>query len=189
MAFPYIIRYAEWSDAEQIAQVHVQGWQQSYQGIIEQTFLDTLSYEKRLALRQEILSAQQGKSIHLVACWKDEIVGFCDAGASRNSHEEMPGEIYAIYVVKKHQKQDVGSNLWRQATNHLINQGLIPFIVWVLEDNKPARAFYEVQGGVVLKAGKVNIGGQEYGEVCYRFGGRGTVIISENASNNCAQLL
>lgn len=43
--FTIEIRPATLADAEAIVRVHVTAWQESYKGIIEQSYLDKLSYE------------------------------------------------------------------------------------------------------------------------------------------------
>jgi hypothetical protein len=63
--FPYSIRKATSLDAEAITLVHVNSWQTSYTGIIEQSFLDNISFDKRLASWKEIL--QSKSMLHLVA--------------------------------------------------------------------------------------------------------------------------
>lgn len=64
---PIIIRPANIHDAEHIAKTHVAAWQQSYKGIISQTYLDEISLQDRLDLRNKILSEHNPDSIHLVA--------------------------------------------------------------------------------------------------------------------------
>ncbi|HBG34730.1 MAG TPA: hypothetical protein DER04_00580 [Holosporales bacterium] len=54
------IREAVALDAEGTAYVHVKGWQTSYVRIIEQSYLDHISYVKRLDLRKEVLSSNKG---------------------------------------------------------------------------------------------------------------------------------
>lgn len=53
----------------------------------------------------------------------------------------------------------------------MIEQGLTPFIAWVLKDNTTARGFYENQGGVLVNEISVTIGGDPYQEVAYQFKG------------------
>lgn len=170
MSLIFTIKKAELQDAERLAEISVQGWQESYRGIIDQAYLDTISYAKRLKWRKERLVSQTPQSIHLMVCVNDEIIGFCDAGPTRHPVGEVVGEVYALYVLELYKKQGIGSALWCHATDHLFDQDLIPFMVWVLEKNMPARAFYEKQGGRMIKTEENDIGGRLYAEVCYEFG-------------------
>jgi hypothetical protein len=76
--FPYTIRNATESDAEGIAFVHVNSWRTRYAGIIDPSFLENLSYDKRLASWKEIL--QSKSSQELAALFDDQIVGFAGFG-------------------------------------------------------------------------------------------------------------
>jgi hypothetical protein len=90
------ITHATPADAEDIARIHHAAWQESYKGIIDQSYLDALCYDDFLARRRRILNSPQTDGIHLVAkC--PQSVGFCDAGVSRT--HGYKGEIYAIYVL------------------------------------------------------------------------------------------
>lgn len=62
---PYEIRKATLSNAEGTASVHVKGWQTSYAGIIEQTYLDAMiSYDERLELCKKILNSKDITSLN-----------------------------------------------------------------------------------------------------------------------------
>lgn len=108
---PYTIRQATEADAESIAFVHVNSWQTSYAGIIDQSFLDTISYEKRLVSWKEILASK--RMLHLVGVHEDQIVGFVGIGPIRpefrvahhplfQENVKSIGEVYAIYLLEHH---------------------------------------------------------------------------------------
>ena len=86
----YEIRKAVPSDAEGIAHVHVKSWQTSYRGIIEQSFLDNISYEQRLKSRKEILKSKN--TLQLVVTFEGKTVGFVNTGPLR---PELYNERYA----------------------------------------------------------------------------------------------
>lgn len=152
------------ADAEDIAHVHYTAWQESYKGIIDQDYLDTLRYEDFLARRRRILSFPQTDSIHLIAkC--PESVGFCDAGISRTAGYK--GEIYAIYLLGTHKQLGVGTMLMQKASEYFMQNDLFPFIAWVLADNAPARCFYEKLDAVVVQEKIEKIGGRDYTEIAY----------------------
>ncbi|HUX78722.1 MAG TPA: GNAT family N-acetyltransferase [Alphaproteobacteria bacterium] len=174
----YVIREATESDAEGIAAVHVNSWQTSYRGIIDQSFLDNISYEDRLALRREIL--QTKKVLHLVALFGDQIVGFAGAGPIRSESrvDQHPlfknastciGEIYAIYLLEEHKGKGCGKALFSTSRNWLDRQGFESFVVRALTDNVRARRFYESQGGTLIGEMTIKIHDKDYQEVCYFF--------------------
>ncbi|MBP6985190.1 MAG: GNAT family N-acetyltransferase [Alphaproteobacteria bacterium] len=168
--FTIEIRPATLADAEAIVRVHVTAWQESYQGIIEQNYLDNLSYEDRLGFRKQILMDQAASSIHLVALYENQIVGFCDAGPSSTKPQDHRGEIYAIYLLEGYKHLGIGTKLMNVAMAHLSQHGLTPSITWVLEENKPACSFYEKYGGQKTGENSVEYNRIAHKTVSYVFG-------------------
>jgi GNAT superfamily N-acetyltransferase len=170
-ASQYIIRAATERDAEGITFVNVKSWQTSYAGIIEQSFLDAISYEKRLAFRKEILASKN--ALHLVALLDETIVGFADAGPVRPELAEIfcqeRGEIYAIYLLEQHKRKGIGRVLYKQCRDWFLQQGMETFVTWVLTNNHRARHFYEQEGGTLIGEKTALIGDKNYQEVCYMF--------------------
>lgn len=171
LPYSFTIRDAKLEDAADIARVHIQAWQETYQGIMTQSYLDSISFEQRLKQRKDILSQHSAKEKHLVACNQEKkIIGFCDIGTARNKELLGTGEIYAIYILKQYQKKGVGSALWAQSIDYFKTHGLIPFNVLVLEPNWWARLFYEKKGGVIIHVKEITLGNKSYKEICYSFG-------------------
>jgi ribosomal protein S18 acetylase RimI-like enzyme len=162
---PLKIRKATLQDAKGIALVHVTAWQESYKGIIAQNVLDDLSGEQHLL--SWIKSLQDSPEEHFVACVNENIIGFCRAGPARSDLGK--GEIYALYILNAYKGRGVGYQLFSAAASFLTAKGLSPYITKTLEANKPARAFYERQGGVVCGTSTYITDGKTYPEVCYRF--------------------
>jgi ribosomal protein S18 acetylase RimI-like enzyme len=174
----YEIREARMSDAQDIAYVHVTTWKTSYKGIVEQTYLDAISYDDRLALRKKILNENSG--VHFVATFHSRVIAFYDAGSFRFhknqkvtekqlKHRNEAGEIYAIYILQEHQHQGVGRALFQLSKSKLKECGLTPYIAWVLKDNHQAIKFYENMGGELVDEVSVMIGNSQYIEIAYRF--------------------
>jgi GNAT superfamily N-acetyltransferase len=174
----YIIREAVPSDAEGITHVHVKSWQTSYRGIIEQSFLDNISYEERLERRKKILHSKG--MLQLVVTFEGEIVGFANAGPLRSeayndqfslSNDEAlkRGELYAIYLLSEHQGKHLGHKLYEECRRWFKIKGYHQFLTWGLADNVRARRFYESEGGKVVGEITVKIGDKDYRESCYVF--------------------
>jgi ribosomal protein S18 acetylase RimI-like enzyme len=164
-----VIRPAGFEDAEAIAQIHVKAWQESYKDIISSTYLNALSYRKRLNLRRKILAHHKTESLHLVALVDGEVAGFCDAGPSFGESTETPGELYAIYVLDKYKGKGVGTELMKEVEKFFIERVYSSYFVWILEDNKPACNFYEKRGGTVTATKTENIGDQQLKALGYVF--------------------
>lgn len=172
---PYHIRYATESDAEGIAFVHVNSWKTSYAGIIDQDFLDNISYEKRLSSWQEILQSKSPQE--LVVLLDDKIIGFVGFGFIRSESrpeffekiETKMGEIYVIYLLEEHKRKGLGKALFTQCRLWFNRKELESFVVWALADNIHAKQFYEKEGGKSIGEISITIGDKNYSEACYLF--------------------
>ncbi|MBY0271931.1 MAG: GNAT family N-acetyltransferase [Alphaproteobacteria bacterium] len=172
---PYHIRYATESDAEGIAFVHVNSWKTSYAGIIDQDFLDTISYEKRLSSWKEILQSKNTQQ--LVVVFEDKIIGFVGFGFVRSESrpeffedtETKMWEIYAIYLLEEHKRKGLGKALFTQCRVWFNCEELESFVLWALADNVHAKQFYEKEGGKSIGEVSIIIGDKNYSEVCYLF--------------------
>jgi GNAT superfamily N-acetyltransferase len=165
----FLIRSATLEDAEKIAYIHVKAWQESYKGIIDQNYLDMISFSERLAFRKKILMHPKSAQINLVAVQNNQIIGFCDAGVAFDSSEAYRGEIYAIYLLNEFKRHGVGKALFKHINKNLGEYLLTPYVTWVLEENKTACRFYEKCGGQFFKKKSVEIGDQNYIEIAYLF--------------------
>ncbi|MBT2662816.1 GNAT family N-acetyltransferase [Bacillus sp. ISL-45] len=161
------IRKATKDDASGIARVHVRSWQETYQGIISQDYLDTLKVEDRKPLWEKSLSESANISPVFVAINPEgEIVGFASFGKERSGNFKADGELYVIYILKEYQRGKLGLRLLQAGVDDLLNQNYESILVWVLADNE-SRKFYESLQP--QKAGEevVKIAGREYVEVAY----------------------
>lgn len=174
----YDIREAQANDAEEIAFVHWDSWKTSYKGIIEQSYLDSVTFDDRLKLREKILSENSG--LHLIATYNNKVIAFYDAGpfiVHSNQIISEPalfqrncnGEVYALYILKEHQGLGIGKSLFQMGKSKLKNMGFSPFIAWVLNDNVSAIKFYEKMGGVLVDQIQVKLGDKKYIERAYQF--------------------
>ena len=158
-----MIRDALPSDAAGVARVNVASWQRAYPGLIEQTFLDSLDVGGRTESWNRILRQTRGRV--LVAEDDSGIYGFCAVGPST---DEDWGEVYAIYVDPHRWGEGVGRDLLAAGEQALIDDGHWQALLWVLDGNTQARAFYLRQGWAQGKPIRIeNIGGTDVNEVRY----------------------
>ncbi len=162
----YHLRPATINDASDIVDLQVRGWKHSYQGIIDQSYLDKICPKQRLDSRLEYMA--KAISWTFVVEHNGKIIGECDIGFSRTP-EFGKGEIYALYVDKEHHRQGVGTMLWNAAVQKLNQENLVPYIVLMLSRNSSARGFYQNMGGVVCGEVQTPIDGKLYDEVIYRY--------------------
>ena len=155
-------------DVPAIARAQVRSWQAAYERIMPADHLATLSVEKREALWRELLSRSAPEL--LVAKENDYIIGFIAFGRCRDQDAAAStAEIWSVYVIPSHWAQGVGTQLWKQARERMIELGYHSVSLWVLADNTRATQFYDRIGFDLDEesAKEVVIGGKTLSEVRY----------------------
>jgi ribosomal protein S18 acetylase RimI-like enzyme len=127
------VRTATTADALAVETLRIRGWQAAYRGIVGDRFLDDLviDAERRVAM---IASAS---STTLVA-EEDGVLGMAVYGPARDGEDAV--ELYALYVDPDCWRSGVGTALLAAC------EGVT--VLWVLEDNERAQAFYRGEGFV-----------------------------------------
>lgn len=146
----FAIRETSPADARAIAEVHVEGWSWGYRGLLPDELIAGLSVEEREARWVEILTGPKDAS----ACFLAEAqggraLGFIACGPAADGDVAPPpgaGEVYAVYLREEAKGRGVGAALMATAEEAMRRHGFERAVLWVLEDNVRARAFYE-RGG------------------------------------------
>ena len=134
-------------DIAAVAEVNVRTWQSAYAGIMPAEVLDALD-PAVFAHRRRARTPPPGAET-LVADDGGTIVGFVSFGPSRvdqatgDTFDMSAGELYAIYVDPDRQGSGTGRLLIKAARRALAKAGFPVMRLWVLEENHPARRFYE----------------------------------------------
>jgi len=166
------IRVAKYSDINEIADIHVECWRETYTGMLvfdEKQFptkTERISSWKRL-LQQ---SSDFGNIEVRIAELDNIPCGFIAAGeqcSSKLRKLEFEGEISSIYVLRKFQRNGVGEGLMAAAARSLIDRGMQRVTVSVLAQNTAARRFYEHLGGIFVDSSIQLRSEQEIVEVIY----------------------
>ncbi len=141
------VRWAVPEDARAIAEVHVSSWRAAYRGLIPDETLARITVSEREPKWREWLSDPTRPST-LVAGHADRIEGFCSVAMPARSLEEDSdlAEIPAFYVAPGAWRRGVGSALMTRALAEMAAAGFAQALVWVLEGNDRAIAFYEATG-------------------------------------------
>lgn len=140
------IREASVEDALAIAHVHVASWRVAYQGLLPQAHLDELDEGHRAEVWARLIRSEDARTRTYVAESGGEIIGFANAGPSRDSDTPTSGEIPAIYIHPDSWGIGVGRALIAAARAWLVEAGFGRASLWVLADNDHARRFYETDG-------------------------------------------
>lgn len=141
MSLGFTVRPAEAGDAEAMAAIHLQAWQESYGHLLSEKFF--ADRKARLPERAQQYRAHiAGPNTWVVAEADGELVGLAAGGPG--SDEDRPGEtaLFMIYALRRVHGTGVGQALLDAVI------GREAAYLWVLEDNPRAQAFYRRNGFV-----------------------------------------
>lgn len=148
------VRDARPDDVPALARVHVASWHDTYRGIIPRSALPTYGR----AVARFMRGPQRGTSLLVVEDAHGEVFGYATAGPQRDRSLPFLGEVYELYLHPDSQGRGGGRLLLTSAIWRLVDRGLNPVLVWVLEQNS-ARRFYESLGAVACARRAVALGG------------------------------
>lgn len=135
------------ADVDAVSAVRVRGWQSAYAGIVPQGYLDAMTVEGDARRRRAWFADPLRKSTELVALDADgALVGWISSGPYRGSAEARTGEVYALYVRPDRIGRGVGRALLGVVHARMAAQRFEALALWVLDDNRQARGFYERAG-------------------------------------------
>ncbi len=161
------IREAKLSDTEAIARVYVDSWKSTYKNIIPDSFLERMTYEKRIP--QWINNISRANNYVYVAETNDgEIVGVADGGKRETNQFENSGDLTSIYISKEYQGQGIGKKLVERLFSKFKELGYQRIFVEVLDDNK-SKFFYEKMGAEFYGLTTTEVQGKELSLVIYEW--------------------
>lgn len=149
-------------DRKAISRIYEESWKYAYSGIVPQDYLDSIP-EGQWAEKIDT------PDWHTMVCVEnDELVGTCSFGKSRFEKYGDVGEIISVYFLPEHMRKGYGTALLMRVMETLKKKGYKEIFLWVLEDNKRARQFYESLGFVCTGDYRSDsIGGKKLSEVRY----------------------
>lgn len=127
-------------DLFSVGQLYVDSWQQTYQRILPQRFLDKLTPDRWSA----VLHAAPESSLALFE--DDVLMGTAMLGFPRGEAREGYGEIVSLYLLPGAEGRGYGRRLLEASLNHLKAQGCENACLWVMCANSHAILFYAHMG-------------------------------------------
>jgi ribosomal protein S18 acetylase RimI-like enzyme len=172
------IREARVEDAQAIATIHVDSWQAAYRGILPETYLANLAVAQRseawrkslIAGMPRVLVAHVHAHAHTeTADASETILGWVAFGDSRDGDKDHRwGEVETLYIAPAFWRKGIGHRLIDAARHALQSAGYTNVALWVLLDNRRARAFYKRSGLVCDNSSRgVQLGGKWLTEIRY----------------------
>lgn len=160
------VREATPGDAPGIAAVHVASWNAAYRGVIDDAALDALT-EERLAgeWRAGIESPDPAGSTVAVVEDGGRVVGYARYGRSRDDDLDpvAVAEVYGFYLHPDVWGLGRGRALMDYVVTDLGGRGFRDAVLWVVQVNERAQAFYRALGFAPDgRADKLCIGAPEF---------------------------
>jgi ribosomal protein S18 acetylase RimI-like enzyme len=165
------IRAAAPADAKEIARIHVDTWQDAYRGIVPGGYLASLSCAESQEMWRRVMGeGTENAGCVFVAEERGSLAGF-SSGRPRTRFSqgltEYKGVLETLYVLPSRQRAGAGRRLVGAVAGHLTECGVTSMLLWVLEENRIARHFYESLDGTLIGAGSFELGGAGLSEVAY----------------------
>jgi len=163
------IRPAAPGDEPGLAKVHIRSWQETYKGLIAQTYLDALTSQLDERVERWRKTLNQPQRWVWVADGPDGVLGFALFAPPRDDGKDGFVEIGAIYLLAAEKAKGIGFMLLRRGFEQMKKLGYKRAYCWVLAGN-PTIKFYERTGAQVSGQTKQDeIGGEKLTELCYEW--------------------
>ena len=148
----YLIRKRELKDYAAIAHVITVSWEETYKGIVPDSFLEELKDNESERAKKAYDTFDENNNNYLVLEIDKEVVGFVWYGASSDEEYKNCGEIIALYIIKKYKGNGLGRKLVEEAIKEIKKLGFNDMIIACLKGN-PTNEFYKHIGGKYIKDG------------------------------------
>ena len=181
MARPVQIRKARPSDAEAIARVYIDAWQDTYPALLPSRLLLTMTREGQTQRWRNAITIAARESVYVAQEESGDIVAMTSFGRSRDSGFSFDSEIYTLYVDPALTGMGIGRALLQGAFGALSEQKHESCIIWAHAKN-PARFFYEAVGGKLVAERTTNMMGIPVPEVA--FGWRNLALVRTRKTKN-----
>jgi ribosomal protein S18 acetylase RimI-like enzyme len=114
---------------------------------------------------KEILSDLE--KIVLIAESENTSIGYAWAQREKDKASLWDSELISLHLLPEYKRQGIGRRLFAAAAKQLKEQGCKSMYLGVLEENHPARKFYERLGGELAGTQPIELGDSRLTEVAY----------------------
>lgn len=146
----------------EISNIYENSWKYTYKDIIPKDYLNSIP------TGQWANNINKSNRNNLVLIEDGMLIGTAGFGKSRWEQYSDYGEIVSIYFLPEYIGKGYGRLLLNRCIEELKQCGFHKVLLWVLEENRRARDFYENNGFVCSEVFMDdNIGGKDLREVMY----------------------
>lgn len=141
-----MIRRATLDDAAAVAHIHVESWNVAYRGIMPDDVIAKTDLVYRTKLWAERI-ADPDWPVFVIE-QDDRCVAFCQMIPSHDSDDDgkQVGHVTSLHVLPQLRGRGYGRALMEHVLAEFLRRGFSAVTLWVLEENRDARRFYEKYG-------------------------------------------
>lgn len=133
------------ADARDLSYVRVLSWKAAYAGIVPQGYMDGMTPEGGVERAKQVMPTRP-EEYYLAYCGGLSMGMFILGATDQEDACPNTGEVFALYLLPDYWGRGYGKALMDYAVNRLRELSYQSVVLWVLEENKRARAFYENYG-------------------------------------------
>ena len=162
-----IIRDATIKDIPEIAKLHIDSWNKTYNGIIAQDHLDNM--KRNIDKRIERMKNEFNMRKMIVATINDEIVAFSEYTLTNQFSKDLDidCELCGLYVKNQYVGNGIGTKMFNYVVNEFIKKGNSKMGLWCVKENINAINFYRAKGGIKVAEKNFELAGKEYNEIAF----------------------
>ena len=162
-----IIREATLEDIPEVAKLHVDSWNKTYKGIIEQEHLDNM--KNNLDKRIERMKNEFNLRKMIVVILDNEIVAFSEFTLTNEFSKDLDidCELCGLYVKNEYLGKGIGSKVFDYVKNIFVENNKKKMGLWCVKENNNAINFYIRKGGTQVKEKPFTLAGKDYSELAF----------------------
>lgn len=138
------IRAGRAEDADQIADLHTQGWRQGYRGLLPAYYLHSIDPEATRRRWADHFAAPSHLQLLVAVDAADRLLGFTSIGRCYDADCTDEWELWDLWVAAEHRSRGIGADLLTAARALL--PPAVDLVVWVLAANRRGLDFYQRHG-------------------------------------------
>lgn len=159
----YNIRRVQSGDEQTLAYIQTESWKAAFCDILAGDVLEKhTDLGRAKAMYGRLLAEGKGNGYILETEGKAHCIAYWDK--ARDSDMADSAEIICIHSLQDNWRKGFGSRMMDRLLNDIAAAGYSKVVLWVFEENRRARGFYEAMGFGVTERIKPALGTRE---ICY----------------------
>lgn len=156
----YSLRKPAPGDERSLAHIQTESWKAAFKGILKDEDLERCTnIDKATAMYKGLIEDKIGNGCILEVDGKPHALAYWDK--CREADMEGWAELISIHSLPDNWRKGYGSVLMDKVLEDVKTAGYGKIMLWVFDENKRARAFYESKGFIKSDKQKVSLGAVE----------------------------